>query len=196
MPPNNLYITDDEYYTRTLQAERSAHSPQIQSEGAASLGPSLGPSAAHSASTSAQGILSPMRLAASLRKLSGEHRTSASPSFSVTQVYSTSPPPAANPQHSGPSSDEEFARFLQAEEDAVFRTSARYPVSPVAGPIPPQPEISPPSGFGIKGKSPAISNHSEIPPANDTVTSSHPSGITPFMHLPTVRCYDAPLILG
>jgi hypothetical protein len=196
MPPNNPYATNNEHYARTLQAEFGAHSPQPQSQ----RPPCLGPSAIQPASTPAQGLLSPMRLAASLRKLNGGNGTPASPSFSVTQVYSTPPPSAPNPQHSAPSSDEEFARILQAEEDAAFRAYDRQPVSPVAGPsspavmqspapnlIPPQPEIPPPPGFGMKGKAPANSNRPEIPRANRNGTSSHSSGIAPMMHLSTVR---------
>lgn len=200
MPPTSPNITDDEYYSRALQAEWGAHSPQPQHQ----RPPTLGPSASDTARTSAHGLLSPMRLAASLRKLGGGDRTPASPSFAVTQAYSTLAPPAPNPQRSTPPSDEEFARFLQAEEDAAFRAYGRQPVSPVAGPsspaamrspapklVPPQPEIHPPPGFGRKGKAPMKSSHPDLPPAYGTGTSSHYRGVAPMMHLSTVsllRC--------
>jgi hypothetical protein len=195
MPPNNPYATNNEHYARTLQAEFGAHSPQPQSQ----RPPTLGLSATHPASTSAQGLVSPMRLAASLRKLGGGNRIPASPTISGTQAYSIPPPHAPNSQHSVPSSDEEFARFLQAEEDAAFRTYDRQAVLPAAAPsspavlrslarnlIPPQPEIPPP-GFGMKKKAPANLNHFVTPPAYGFGTSSHSSGIAPMMHLSTVR---------
>ena len=196
MPTNNPYLTNDEYNTKAFQAGWGTPASQPHSPRA---------SATHAGSTSAQGLLSPMRLAASLRKSGLGSKTPSSPSFPVPQTNSNPRRPAPNPQHSdlapsGPSSDEELARLLQAEEDAAFNTYDRRPAIPMAGPsspvsmrspvpnpIPREPEIPPPPGWALKGKAPANSNWPAISSVHHTGTYFRSNGITPMMHLSTVQ---------
>ena len=122
MTPNNPSSTDNEYFDGKLHvpwnAQYGIH--VVSAPAQAQIPASQNISAARAVNDPNQALLSPMKLAASLRKLSLGNNNPASPSNAVLQTphpVTRGPPPIAPP--SRPMSDEEFARLLQLEEDAA-----------------------------------------------------------------------------
>ena len=150
MAPNNPSSTQDSDFNGKLQVPRNAQygihivsaRPQAQIPGSQNI------SAARTVNDPNQALLSPMKLAASLRKLNLGGKSPVSPSAAVFQTphpVTQAAPPISPP--SRPMSDEEFARLLQAEEDgAAFTQYSSQPPSlspfhagPSSSPAPPSP---------------------------------------------------------